>query len=144
MCIENSQSFFLASIRKRLLPGAVPSLNLPVKSIPSSATTTRRELVRQELGKPVVYHNLESFKKRILKIKMKGWIKIENEDSIIFEYWNPKFSLPKLTFSVTSGLNFSVAVYNWFLPDNHAFYTDMKRSVKHTSISTVMSELKEL
>ena len=112
-----------------------------MKSIPSSATTARRELVRQELGKPVVYHNLESFKKRILKIKMKGWMKIENEDSVIFEFWNPRFSLPKLTFSVTSGLNFSVSVYNWFLPDDHAIYIDMKRSVKHTSISTIISEL---
>ena len=112
-----------------------------MKSIPSSATTARRELVRQELGKPVVYHNLESFKKRILKIKMKGWVKIENEDSVIFEFWNPRFSLPKLTFSVTSGLNFSVSVYNWFLPDDHAIYIDMKRSVKHTSISTIISQL---
>ena len=123
LCIENSPPFFLASIRKRLLPGAVPSLNLPVKSIPSSATTTRRELVRKELGKPVVYHNLESLIKRILKIKMKGWIKMKMSISVIFEFWNPRFSFPKITFSVTSGLKFSVAVYNCFLPNNHAVYT---------------------
>lgn len=72
---------------------------------------------------------------------MKGWMKIENEDSVIFEFWNPRFSLPKLTFTVTFGLNFSVAVYNWFLPGSHAVYTDMKRSVKYTSISTIMSQL---
>lgn len=69
-------------------------------------------------------------------------MKTENEDSVIFEIWNPRCSLPKLTFLLaTSGLNFSVAVYNWFLPDNHAIYNDMKRSVKHTSISTIMSQL---
>jgi hypothetical protein len=83
--------YFLASTRKRLVPGAVPSLNLPVKSTPTSATTTRRELVRHQLDKPVVYHNLESFKKRILGLKMKGWLKTENEDSVIFEFWNPTF-----------------------------------------------------
>ena len=32
-------------------------------------------------------------------------------------------------FLITSGLNFSVAVYNWFLPDDHAIYINMKRSV---------------
>ena len=73
--------YFLASTRKRLVPGAVPSLNLPVtgavpslnlpvKTTTTSATTTQRELVRHQLDKPVVYHNLESFKKRILGLKM--------------------------------------------------------------------------
>ena len=133
--------YFLASTRKRLVPGAVPSLNLPVKSTTTSATTTRRELVRHQLDKPVVYHNLESFKKRILGLKMKGWLKTENEDSVIFEFWNPTFSLPKLTCSVASSLDFSVAVYNWFLPDDHVIYSELKRSVKHTSISTIISKL---
>ena len=121
--------------------GAVPSLNLPVKSVAASTSTTRRELVRQELGKPVVYHNFASFKKRILDLKMKGWLKRENEDTVIFEFWNATFSLPKLTCSVTSGLNFSVAVYNWLLSDDHTMYSELKRSLKHTSISNIMAQL---
>lgn len=133
--------YVLASTRKRLVPGAVPTLNLPVKSIPTSTTTARRELVRHELDKPIVYHNLDNFKKRVLSLKMKGWLKTENEDSVIFEFWNPTFSLPKLTCSVASGLDFSVAVYNWFIPDDHAVYSELKRSVKYTSISTIMSKL---
>ena len=40
----------------------------------------------------------------------------------MYEFWNPTFSLPKLTCSVASGLDFSVAVYNWFLPDDHVIY----------------------
>ena len=61
----------------------MPSLNLPVKSIPS-ASTTGRELAREKLGKPILYHNLGSFKSGILNMKMKGWMKTENEDSVVF------------------------------------------------------------
>jgi hypothetical protein len=121
--------------------GAVPSLNLPVKSVGAFTSTARRELVRQELGKPVIYHNIASFKKRIIDIKMRGWSKRENEDTVIFEFWNATFSLPKLTCTVTSGLNFSVAVYNWLLPEDHSIYLELKRSLKHTSISTIMAQL---
>ena len=130
-----------ASSRKRLVPGAVPSLELPVKSVPTAPVKTRRELVRHELGEPVVYHNLAGFKKRILGVKMTGWSKIENDDGVTFELWNPTFSLPQLTCLVNSGLNYSVAVYHWFLPDNHPIYTEYARSLKHTTISTILSQL---
>ena len=133
----------LVSKRKRLIRGAIPSLNLPVKSVPVPPVQPRRELVRQQIGLPVpvVYRNLEHFKKKILSLVMKGWSKTEDEDHVVFDLFHAPYILPKFSLSVTTGLNFSVAVYNWFLPDDHSIYNDHKRSVKYTSISSLMSTL---
>ena len=74
---------------------------------------------------------------------MKGWSKTEGEDSVVFDLFHSPYTLPKLSLSVTTGLNFSVAVYNWFLPDDHSIYSNHKRSIKYTSISSLMSTLEE-
>ena len=120
----------------------MPSINLPEKSL-SPSPTPRRELVRQVMPVPVLYENLEHFKKRILPLKMAGWSKTENEDSVVFEFFHPTYTLPKFSLSVASGPNFSVAAYKWFLPDNHFIYNDYKRSLRFTSISTILSTLEE-
>ena len=72
---------------------------------------------------------------------MSGWSKKEDTGSIVFEFLQSPYTLPKLSLSVYSGLNFSVAAYNWFLSDDHYIYSDYKRSLKHTSISTLMATL---
>ncbi|CAB4007563.1 Hypothetical predicted protein [Paramuricea clavata] len=72
---------------------------------------------------------------------MKGWSKKEDEDSVVFEFFQSPYTLLKLSLAVVSGLNFSVAVYNWFLRDDHYIYSDHKRSLKFTSISTLMTTL---
>lgn len=134
---------FLVSTRKRLVRGAVPTLNLPVKSVTPTPVTPRREPVRQEIGMPVVYKNLKQFRTKIFNVKMVGWSKTEETDSVVFEFLHPIYALPKLSLSVASGLNFSVAVYNLLLPDNHFIYKDTKRSLQFTTISTMMSTLEE-
>ena len=117
---------------------------MPVKSIPPPPPVApRRELARQQIDVPVpvVYRNFKHFQQKILPLKMSGWSKKEDTDSIVFEFFQSPYTLPKLSLSVYSGLNFSVAAYNWFLPDDHYIYSDHKRSLKHTSISTLMATL---
>ena len=55
-----------------------------MKSVPVLPLQPRRELVRQQIDVPVpvVYRNLEQFKKKILPLVMKGWSKTEGEDSV--------------------------------------------------------------
>ena len=72
---------------------------------------------------------------------MSGWSKKKDTDSIVLSFFHSPYTLPKLSLSVYSGLNFSVPAYNWFLPDGHYIYSDHKRSLKHTSISTLMATL---
>ena len=43
--------------------------------------------------------------------------------------------------SVRSGPNFPVATYNWFLPDDHYIYSEHKRLLKNSSVSTLMATL---
>ena len=69
---------------------------------------------------------------------MKGWSKTEDEDTVVFEFFHPSYTLPKLALSVATGLNFSVAVYNWFLPDSHPIYNNHKRSLKFVINLTIL------
>ena len=113
-----------------------------MKSVPVLPVQPRRELVRQiDVPVPVVYRNLEQFKKKILPLVMKGWSKTEGEDSVVFDLFHTPYTLPRLSLSVSTSLNFSVAVFNWFLPDDHFIYKNHRRSVKYTSISSLISTL---
>ena len=61
---------------------------------------------------------------------------------LLFSLYSQETSIRSSTiFAVTSDLDVPVAVCSWFLPDNHAIYSEFKRSIKHTSISTIMSKL---
>ena len=108
---------FTGGKRKRLVVGAVPTQNLPVKSISPSPVTTRRELVRSELpvAVPVVYRIIELFRKRILGLKLSGWTKTESNDNddVLFELFDQTHTLPTLSLRGDSGLNFTVGAFNW-------------------------------
>ena len=130
---------------KRLQAGAVPTLNLPEKSIPSTSTTApRRELVRHKTKPKQSYSNLDDFKKKIEKLKLTGWARSINENSVTFELWNEIFALPKLSVTIETSLNFSVSSFNWLLPDEHTFYKEHKRSMRDTTLSTLLSLLQQL
>ena len=93
---------------------------------------------------PIVYHNLAHFKQRILPLKLQGWEKTENDSNVVFDLLSPSYTLPKLSLSIDTGLNFTVSVFNWLLPDTHNFYTKSKRSIHHVSLTQVMASLKDL
>ena len=66
--------------RKKLLPEAVPTLNLPSKSVESRPVllTPRRVLQKEasatETREVPKYKDLTSFKKRLEKLKLEGWV----------------------------------------------------------------------
>ena len=88
---------------------------------------------------PVVYNNLEQFKQKILCLKLTGWTRREEEDRVVFEYLCSVYALPKFYVKVHSSLNFSLIVYNWFLPEHHDTYKIYKRSLQFTTLSTLLS-----
>ena len=59
---------------------------------------------------------------------MRGWSKTEGEDSVVFDHFHTPYTLPKLSLSVITSPNFSVAVYNWFLPYDHSYDHNLGRS----------------
>ena len=64
-----------------------------------------------------------------------------NETNVTLVFWNETFALPKLSVTIEVTLNFTVAVYNWLLPDDHTFYLTHKRSVRNTTLSSILSSL---
>jgi len=129
---------------KRLVPGAIPTLNLPEKSIPSTSTSApRRELVRHELKRKPLYTSLDYLKKKAEKLKLTGWSKSVNENNATLVLWDEIYALPKLVVTIEDSLNLTVAVYNWLLPYEHTFYSTNKRSVRHTTLSSILSSLEQ-
>ena len=136
--------FGLVPTCKRLVPGAIPSINLPEKSIPSTSTTApRRELVRQEPKPKPSYSSLEDFKKKVEKLKLTGWTRSVNENNVTFVLWDEIFAVPKLYVKVETSLNFSISAYNWLLPDEHTFFREHKRSVRYSTLSSILSSLQQ-
>ena len=133
---------------KRLVAGAVPSLNLPEKSIPSTSTAaesqSRREIVRHELKPKPCYSSLEDLKKQVQKLKLTGWNRTVDKDNLIFELWDESFALPRVSVTIDESLSFSVAAFNWLLPADHILYKTYKRSVCHTTVSNVLHSIQQL
>ena len=124
------------------MPGAVPSLNLPEKSVPSTSTTApRRKLVRHEPKPTQQYSSLEDLKKKVEKLKLTGWTRNVNETNVTFELWDDTFAPPKFSVTINTSLEFSIYVYNWPLPDEHTFYRANKRSVRYSTLSSILTTL---
>ena len=136
--------------RKKLLPGAIPTLNLPQKTF-ETETKPRRELVRLETNvdspstskqsSVKVYQHLNEFKRKVATVKLSGWSRKEYEQHFVLEYADTKHALPVYSVTVDSGLGFSVAVFGWFLPDDHELYLEHKRSLFYVTISTLCNTI---
>ena len=119
-------------------------INLPEKSIPLSSTSApRREIVKHELIPKPHYTSLDDLIKKAERLKLTGWSKTVNETNVTLVFWNKTFALPKLSVTIEVTLNFTVGVYNWLLPDDHTFYLTHKRSVRNTTLSSILSLLQQ-
>ena len=134
--------------------GVLPSLNLPVKSIPKSLpkprTTTsisKQESSIQQLHTAVKhkYKDFNDFKTRILKLKLGNcWNVIVNEKDILITYIEEENVTPKYDIYVDFSLGFSIRVYCWFLNDDHFLYKQYKRSFFNMTSSAIINELQTL
>ena len=128
-----------------MLPGAIQTLNLPQKSF-ETETKPRRPLKRHETHQESlaastskessrVYKHLDDFKPRVAAVKLTNCSRKEHKQKLIFEYFDGKHALPIFSLIVDSGLGFSIAVFGWFLPDDHEIYLEHNRSLFHVTIS---------
>ena len=102
---------------KKLLPEAVPTLNLLSKSGESRPVllTPRRVLQKEasatETREVPKYKDLTSFKKRLEKMKLEGWVSKIKEEEVCIKYFDLKHALPKYALKINSGLNYTLFVY---------------------------------
>ena len=79
-------AFGLVPTCKKLIAGAVPTINLPEKSIPSTSTAeARREIVRHALKPKPYYSSLEDLKRKVKSLKITGWTQTVSDDNVLFE-----------------------------------------------------------
>ena len=134
--------------------GILPSLNLPVKSIPKFLTKPRtatsiskRESSIQQLHTAVKhkYKEFNDFKTRILELKLGNcWNVIVNEKDILITYIEEESVTPKYDIYVDCSLGFSIRAYCWFLNDDHFLYKRYKRSFFNVTLSAIINELQTL
>ena len=134
--------------------GVLPSLNLPVKSIPrispkprTTTSISKRESSIQQLHTVVKhqYKDFNEFKTRILKLKLGHcWNVILNEKDILITYTEEEYVTPKYDIYVDFSLGFSIRVYCWFLNDDHFLYKQYKRSFFNVTLSAIITELQTL
>ena len=157
----NFGNLFSDETRKTLRTGAVPTLNLPIKSHASKQSddlppTPPREYLTlhvDDKAKPTVssvckpcFKNVGDFIKHIDSLQLSGWTRPTKEDnsSIVFSMFDGIHHLLKYQVTVDSSLRFSVSLYVWFLPDNHPNYLTHKRSVRFTTAFPLLSQVQEL
>ena len=122
-----------------MVTGIIPTENLPTKSH-DRPTKERRTLVRFSIddksstsdhSSDVPTLTLKDLEKYVIEKHMLPWmVKLNNEESTMFEYRDESHSIPKFTVDVNANLEFTVYVYNWPIPDDHSIYQRRKRCLK--------------
>ena len=129
--------------------GALPKLNLPVKSVPQKKLLERSTLAirkREESFSPppdrFCYKDFKDFVRRTNQIRFKdGWSVHENSDYIEVRLVQNDFIVPKFQLFTDVSLNFSIRVFGWMLPKGHSIYTKYQQSNFNVSVSNLIAEI---
>jgi len=131
----------------------VPTENLPKKSH-EVHKTERRVVVRPDVQPSTSQEHSTSFK-HTLPVGMSSieelmadldsvrtWKVEELQDKeVSIKLFEQPFSIPKYTVIIDSGLDFSVFVYQWPIPDDHEIYKDTNRSVRKCCVKELLKKL---
>ena len=72
--------------------------------------------------------SLEEFAIKVKEILPDPWITTTcNNTEIRMELWDSNYSISKYILHVDSGLQLTLHIYNWLLPDIHPLYTTHRR-----------------
>ena len=78
-------------------------------------------------------------RKKAERLKLSGWSKSVNDNNETLVFWDEICAIPKLSVTIEA----SLAVYKWLLPDEHTFYLTHNRSVRHATLSSILSSLQQ-
>lgn len=142
---------------KTLKPGEIPTLNLPVKSIPSSSQTIssprpsaqliskKKEIsLSSSTSSSTVsfcYKSYEDFKKRIELLKLpSSWdiVYSANNNEVIFKYFDNLHSIAKYEIHTNESLIFKLRYFSWMIPEEHNIYLTYSSSFKNITVSNLI------
>ena len=141
--------------RTSVKPGEIPTLNLPIKRIPSSTTSVPRpstrslQLKRQQsvelstsTSTASCYKSFDEFKNRVSMIKLQSsWNLSITEKQIVFTCIGEIHIVPIFEIYADETLTFYIRTYLWKLPINHIIYTEYSQSLKNITASNLIKIL---
>lgn len=155
--------FLADNNRKVLVTGSVSTENIPERSHDATKKPGRRVLVTKATTKPtsskpstsstsvggpsapVTSYTFEGLVRHLDHKKTKHGLKWTVDKSIAneirLELYDGAHSLPRYTVIVNSGMNFSIFVYQWPIPDDHAIYKTRNRSLRRHDIEELLEVL---
>ena len=131
--------------------GALPTINLPQKSIvtPQVDKSIRREIIRV-LPVPVVksdqkrsYKDYDDYQKKVQKLKLGDWKVSSSLAYSILTLDDDRYQVPKFEVYVDLSLEFIVRSYGWRIPDDHQIYKENKRSLRFSTVSSLLSSFNQ-
>ena len=88
---------------------------------------------------------LEDLRKQLDERAILPWTvdKVSNNESMKIEFHDGAHSIANFTVIVNAGLEFTVYVFHWPIPDDHIIYTGRKRSLKSSEDTKELLRLVE-
>ena len=137
-------------VKKKPKFGALPTLNMPKKSIETTkavATRTTRSIVRNDLPtnqNTKRYKNFPELCKRVETLKStKEWTVQELHDRIVLKKGSTMI-FSELEIMIDDSLGFTVSVYGWRLPEDHEIYNENFRSVTNITVSDLIKKVETM
>lgn len=133
--------------KKKVKFGALPRENVPKKSHETLKPPSRpaREIVKDvptSVEKRKYYTGLKDVCKRIKALKtISEWTVEERIGRVILRKMNDCFQLPEYELIIDDSLGYTIAVYGWFLPEDHELYTNSLRSMNNVTVSDLKRDI---
>ena len=126
--------------------GALPTQNMPRKSheTPKPPSRPAREIVKDPIAVDTrkYFKRLEDVCKRIKCLKsISDWTVEERSDRIVLRKMKGCFQLPEFELIIDDSLGYTIAVYGWFLPEDHELYTRSRRSMNNVTVSNLIRDI---
>ena len=147
--------YYRHDVRATLEPGAIPTLNLPIKSFPSSSSlskprdSSKTVLLKRSLSAenvpdtppPSCYKSFTEFNNRVTSLKLVGW-QVNNHDNVThFTLNDQTHSVPKYEIYVDDQLSFTVRVLLWNIPNGHEIYSLYQRSLNNVTVTNLINDI---
>jgi len=133
--------------KKKVKFGALPTENMPKKSHETRKPPSRpaREIVKDvptSIDNRKYYTGLKDVCKRIKALKtISEWVVEERIDRVILRKMKDCFQLPEFELIIDDSLGYTIAIYGWFLPDDHELYTTSLRSMNNVTVSDLIRDI---
>ena len=102
-------NFFLENDKLVVKFGAIPTLNVPVKSHETEPVPEGRRLhIVRDIEPKVTEHykRFNDFEKKVAKLKLTGWTVTKNDECFHFKFFKKPYSIPYFELMVNENLLF--------------------------------------